>query len=155
MASEDSDEVSPGLLSIHRLGDPKDVDQTLAGQVMSFRDHPHAQCETVEVDRLRTAERVGLEERNDPLQKVCPPPNHKTMQVLTMVVVPAIDQHVPHSEELTELLEASKAPRALHNCELVSHLEAGSVAAPPRPALLADEADREASFSVYKTNNPA
>jgi hypothetical protein len=37
----------------------------------------------------------------------------------------------------------------------MSHLVAGSVAASARPAALADEADREASFSVYKTNNPA
>ena len=35
------------------------------------------------------------------------------------------------------------------------YLIAGPVAAPALPIRLPDEADREASFSVYKTNNPA
>jgi hypothetical protein len=52
-------------------------------------------------------------------------------------------------------MQARHALRALRDCGLVSHLTAGLVAAPTRSATLADEADREASFSVYKTNNPA
>ena len=35
------------------------------------------------------------------------------------------------------------------------HLIAGSVTFTTRPSLLPDEADGEASLSVYKTNNPA
>jgi hypothetical protein len=35
------------------------------------------------------------------------------------------------------------------------HLPAGPVTGSALAAFLADEADREASFSVYKTNNPA
>jgi len=58
-------------------------------------------------------------------------------------------------EELLQLFEADQALRALRDGKLVSNLIAGSVAASARPAALADEADREASFSVYKTNNPA
>ena len=37
----------------------------------------------------------------------------------------------------------------------MEHLIAGLVASSARPVRLPDEADREASFSVYKTNNPA
>ena len=37
----------------------------------------------------------------------------------------------------------------------MSHLIAGFVAFPARPIWLSDEADGEASLSVYKANNPA
>ena len=52
-------------------------------------------------------------------------------------------------------MQARHALRALRDHKLVSHLVAGSVAVSAEPAVLADEADREATFSVYKTNNPA
>ena len=72
-----------------------------------------------------------------------------------MVVVPSIRNDLPHPEELSELLKAGHALRALRNGELMSHLIAGSVARSARAIRLPHEADREASFSVYKTNNPA
>jgi hypothetical protein len=37
----------------------------------------------------------------------------------------------------------------------MDHLKAGSVAFTAHPVMLPDKADGEASFSVYKTNNPA
>jgi hypothetical protein len=37
----------------------------------------------------------------------------------------------------------------------VSHLISGLVASPASPIWLSNKADREASLSVYKTNNPA
>ena len=52
-------------------------------------------------------------------------------------------------------VEASDARFALRDSKAVSHLVAGSVAAPARSIWLSNEADREAPFSVYKTNNPA
>ena len=72
-----------------------------------------------------------------------------------MVVVPLVCEYLSHPEEALELVQARHALRALRHRELMSHLVAGSVAASTSPATLAGEADREASFSVYKTNNPA
>ncbi len=76
------------------------------------------------------------------------------MQVLFVVVVPPIGQYLPHSEELTKLMQTHEASCALSDREFVSHLIAGSVASSARPIWLSDEAEGEASFSVYKTNNP-
>ncbi len=45
--------------------------------------------------------------------------------------------------------------RPLRYGKLVGHLVAGLVAFAALPAGLPDEADGEASFPVYKTNNPA
>ena len=72
-----------------------------------------------------------------------------------MVVVPLVCEYLSHPEEALKLMRARHALRALRNRELMSHLVAGSVAASTSPATLAGEADREASFSVYKTNNTA
>ena len=72
-----------------------------------------------------------------------------------MVVVPPIRDDLSDAEELTELVQRVDALRALRHCELVSNLVAGSVSAAVRTACLPHEADREASFSVYKTDHPA
>ncbi len=77
------------------------------------------------------------------------------MHGLSVVVVPPVDDDGTHPEETPQRLEASDAGCALGDGELVSHLPAGSVAAPAFAAELADEADREASFSVYETKDPA
>ena len=60
-----------------------------------------------------------------------------------------------HIEELTDPLQRSDALRALRHGELVSNLVPDSVASSPRAILLSHDADREASFSVYKTDHPA
>ena len=72
-----------------------------------------------------------------------------------MVVPPVVHKYLTYTEELAELVETRHATRALGHRELVRYLPAGFVAASAAAATLADEADREASFSVYKSNNPA
>jgi len=52
-------------------------------------------------------------------------------------------------------MKARQTSRTLRNREFVRHLVAGSVAFSALPVWLPDEAEGEASFSVYKTNNPA
>jgi hypothetical protein len=75
--------------------------------------------------------------------------------MLTVIVIPLVLEHLTDPEELTELVEARRAARPLCNHELMRDLPAGSVSASTPAAILANESDREASFSVYKTNNPA
>ena len=95
------------------------------------------------------------EERNNPSRQIGAFANDVAIQVFAVVVVPAIRNDLPNLEERSELVQAVDALCALRDNELVSHLVAGPVATSTRPAWLPDEADREASFSVYKTNNPA
>ena len=65
MASEDSDQIGPGLLTVHRLDDFGDLDQTLAGQMRAGRHHLDAQRELLEVTPLRRVQRsVAFPTRN-------------------------------------------------------------------------------------------
>ena len=77
------------------------------------------------------------------------------VQVLAVVVVSLVDDNLTHPEEALELVQTGHALRTLRDGELMSHLIAGLVAFPTLSPTLADKTDREASFSVYKTNNPA
>ena len=95
------------------------------------------------------------EERNDRFDQIEPPAHHIAIQMLSLVVVPLVGEYLANSEEALELLKAGDALCALRHRKLVSHLIAGSVADSTTSARLANAADREASFSVYKTNNPA
>jgi hypothetical protein len=150
MASEDSDQVGSGLPAVHRLSNLDDVDQTLTGEVVASIDVPHAQSEAIEVDALCALQRERLEERNDLPKEVRPLPHDVPLDVLAMVVVAPVDQHLADPEEALELSEAASASLALHHGKLMRDLEAGSIAGSPAPRRLSDEADGEASLSVYE-----
>jgi hypothetical protein len=155
MVSEDSDELVPGLLPVHRLSDLGDLDETFGRLVPAMRDQLNAARELQEVLLLRTSHRILLEERNDRLQEIVAFPNDVSKHVLAVIVVPPVRNDVSDTEELTKLLEARDAWGALRDRELVSHLETGLVASSSRTAWLPHETDREASFSVYKTDHPS
>jgi hypothetical protein len=155
MASEDSDELVSGFSSIHRLSNLSDLDETGRRPVGAGGDEVDASCELLEVSVLRGVARMPPEERNDRLQQICPPSHDVAVQVLPVVVVPVVDKHLTHSEELMELVETGEASLSLRHDELMSHLVAGLVAASTRSARLPNEPDREASFFVYKTDHPA
>jgi len=118
-------------------------------------DRLDAARELLEVLLLRATHRMPPEERNDRLQQVRATANDVSVQMLAMVVVPLVRENLTDTKELTELMEAGDALLALRHRKLVSNLETGLVAASARPAWLPDEADREASFSVYETDHPA
>ena len=155
MASEDSDEVVPGLLPIHGLSDLHDLDETVGREMSACRDELDAASELLEVLLLRAQHRMQSEEWDYRLQKIRAPSYDVAEHVLPMVVMTTVRNHITNAEELTECLETCDAGGALCHRELVRDLEAGLVAAPSRPAVLPDETDREASFSVYKANHPA
>jgi len=123
--------------------------------VSTRRNHGHATGELLEVVSLRAQQRVPLEERNYRLQQILPPSHDVSVQMLAVIVIPLVLKHLTDTEELAELMKARRAARALRNHKLVRYLPAGSVSASASAATLANESDREASFSVYKTNNPA
>ena len=78
------------------------------------------------------------EERDDRLQQIRATSHDIAVQVLPVIVVPVVDDHLSHSEELMELVQAGETSLPLRHDELMSHLVAGSVAAPPRPTRLSN-----------------
>jgi hypothetical protein len=155
MASEDSDEIVPGFLPIHGLRDLRDLNETLGRQMPADGDQLNAASELLEVLLLWAPQRMPSEERDDRLQQIQAAPDDVTEHVLPVVVVPPVGDDNPNAEELTKALETVNAGGALCHGEFVRDLETGSVASSPRAVWLPHEADRKASFSVYKTVYPA
>ncbi len=75
--------------------------------------------------------------------------------VLLVIVMTLIDVDPADPEELTELFKAAATTYTLGHDKRMAHLIAGCVALPPHAVILTHEADREASFSVYKADYPA
>src|SRR6266568_2443387 len=65
MASEDSDQVVPGLAMIHRLPDLHDLRETRRREMTPVLHQSDALRELLEVGALRRAKRIPFEERND------------------------------------------------------------------------------------------
>ena len=93
--------------------------------------------------------------RDDRLQQIRALAHHVAVHRLAMVVMPTIRYDGAHPEELLEEVQTADALRPLRYRELVCYLVAGSVAAATFAVALSGESDRESSFSVYKTDNPA
>jgi len=104
---------------------------------------------------LRGLQRIRLEERNDPLEQVRALAHDESVHVLAMIVASPIDGDLTGSEEPLQLVQRATTTCALNDDELVSDLVASCVALTALAAALADEADGEASFSVYETDDPA
>jgi hypothetical protein len=155
MASEDSDQLGSGFASIHRLHDLGDLQQTLSSPVTITDDQFDAVRELLEVVPLGRTERVVAKERNDPFHEIRPTTNDVAVQMLSVVVWPPIDVHLPHSKELAELVETRDTAGALRHHEVVRDLVSGRVASSIRSLRLPNESNREASFSVYETDHPA
>jgi hypothetical protein len=71
-----------------------------------------------------------------------------------VVVVTCVHVHVSDAEERTKVVEYVDASSSLYDHEVVTNLIAGLVALSVLSVRLSDEADGEASFSVYETTNP-
>src|SRR5437868_5538434 len=103
MASEDSDQLMPGLLAIHRLNDFRYVRKTLVGLVGAFVDEVDAAGELLEIPLLRGVHPMLREERNDLLDQVRPSSHDIAIQVLLVIVVPPIRENASHTEEPNEI----------------------------------------------------
>src|SRR4051812_17061237 len=104
MASEDPDQVLSGLLAVHRLRDLRDLNQTLSGQMTTAGDAGHAISELQEVLLLGAPHGIRPKERNDLLEQILTASHDVAMQVLSVVVVALVDQHLTHTEEIPELV---------------------------------------------------
>jgi hypothetical protein len=141
MASEDSDQVLPGLLAIHGLRNVGDLDEPVGLEMPPTLDQLHALRELLEVMALGSQELMLPEERNDRLEELVTPADAVLRHVLSMVVVPGIRINPTHPEELLKPFETAETANALRNNEPMEHLKAGLVAAPVRSVLLPNEAD--------------
>ena len=141
MVSEDSDQVVSGLPPVHRLRDLGDLDETVDIQMMAGGDELDTPGELLEVLLLRGPHPVLLEERNNRLQQIRATPHDVSVQVLPMIVISGVDQHLADSEELAKRVERVDARRPLRYRELMCDLVAGLVATTAHPIWLPDETD--------------
>jgi hypothetical protein len=155
MASEDSDQIMPGFLAVHRLSDLRDVRQPLTSEVPARGDHLHASGELLKIVPLSRTQLVAPKERNNRSQELIATRDVVLRQVFPVVVMPTVHEDPPDTKEVPKAFKTRLATRSLRDDKPMEHLIASPVAAPTTPARLPDETDREASFSVYKTSNPA
>ena len=141
MASEDSEQFSPGLLAIHCLDDLDDVGKSLEREMMTTLHEFDTASELFKVSLLRRMHRMLAKERNDHVDQIRPSPNRVAIEVLPVVIVPLVLKHLADSEEALQLVQARDALSSLSHRELMRHLIAGPVAASALPASLADKSD--------------
>ena len=70
MASEDSDELVPGLAPVHRHHHLHDLGETVVRQMFAGSDSFHAVRKLQEVESLVCLQRRPPEKRNDPIQQI-------------------------------------------------------------------------------------
>ena len=109
MASEDSDQLVPGFLAVHRFHDLRDLDESSRHQVSTFLHERHAHREFLEVSLFGRKHRVFAEERDDRVDQLRPPLDDVLREVLAMVVVPPVERDPSDPEEALKPLEASEA----------------------------------------------
>ncbi len=148
MVSEDSQD--PGWLPvIHRLRDLRDLDDPRHRQVPTEIHQSDDPGELLEVVSFGSSQWVVLEEWNDHVTEVPEPLHAVPIHVFSVIVVPAVAEHLAAPEETNHVLEDVAARSALGNCELRSHL-------PPQRHLAAST-DRaaEAALPVDKSHDPS
>jgi hypothetical protein len=119
MASEDSDQLMPGLPAIHRLNNLRDLHKTINSQVATRRNELDAVCELCEIVFLRCPQRIRAEEGNDRFEKIISSLHVVPIQMLPMVVVPPVDSDAADTKEALQLVQTRQTARALHHDELV------------------------------------
>jgi hypothetical protein len=140
---------------IHGLSDLRDRDQTFSGEMCFRLNQPHALNELFEVVALWCPQSVLLKKRDDRLDQIISPHYAVLIQMLFVVVVSPVLIHLTHAKERLKQMQTLNTLRALCNCKRMRHLEPGPVSPPVWPMRLSYEVDRKASFSVYKTSDPA
>ena len=102
MASEDSDHVESGFLTIHGLHDREDFDESISVEMSFAVDQFDALRELLEIRTLRGPEWMLAEERDDRSQQIRSLPHDISVYVLSMVVVAPIGDKAANIEKLAE-----------------------------------------------------
>jgi len=155
MASEDSDQIGSGFLSVHGAHHLDDGRQPLVAEVTTRVHSADTDGELLEVMTLCRTERMSLEERDDHVDQVPSATHHVSVHRLASALGPSCDHDGPDGEEVTQIVQTMHAAFSLRHDELVEYLISGSVADPVVAARLPHQTEGEASFSVNKADNPA
>ena len=100
------------------------------------------------LNRFAVRKRVLLEERDDGPAEVPDSLHAVPEEILPVVVVPSVAEHLPAPEESNELLEHATARCALNDSELGPEL-------PPECHLAAAiDGNAETAFTVHEPDNP-
>ena len=140
---------------VHGFSNFSNFEQSLGRQMPTAMADFHAPRELLEVALLRSSKRIHSEKRDDHPKEIVSLAHDVTMQVLLVVVVPPVDADSADTKEALYIIQRADTFGALNDYETVGHLISGLVAFSARSARLPNEADGEASLSVYKTNHPA
>jgi len=92
---------------------------------------------------------------DDRLKKITPPCHDELHKVFLVIVVSTIDVDATNPEELLKHVKTLGTFCTLCHHKLMCHLEASLVALSSSSIRPADKVDRKATFSVYKTSDPA
>ena len=141
MASEDSDHFGSGFLPVHRLDHLEQICQTMVSEVISTCNPLHAEGKFLEVETLRSSQRVLPEKRDHNPKQVGTPANVERQEVLTVIVVSGVSVHRADTQEHSQVLQALRAALALCHYEVVGQLKAGLVAASVRTIRLTHDSD--------------
>jgi hypothetical protein len=155
MASEDSDQIMSGCLTIHCLSNLCNFDQARCFLMQAVINHAHTTSKPFKVGLLGRMQGMSLKERDYRSQEILPAVNNELGQMLTMIIVPLHDIHATYAKEALKLLKRRPTADTLRHDKTMSNLVPGFVAFSTNSAWLPNEPDGEASLSVHKTNNPA
>ena len=104
MVSEDSQDFRL-LAVIHRLNDAGDLCQPIGPQVPALLHQVKHLDELDEVCSLRRSQRVLLEEGHDSVPQIIDSLHAVPEEVLSVIVVPSVAEHLPAAEVVDEPFE--------------------------------------------------
>jgi hypothetical protein len=133
---------------VHGLRDLRDIDQAILSKMEPFLHHAHDLCKPSELLGLRRSQRILFEERNNAATQVIESPDAISVEMLTMIVVSAIDTNTAASEEGLQLVQNLHAPFSLNHSEDWLNLPTQS------HRWVSLDRDAEAPFPVYESDYP-
>jgi hypothetical protein len=141
MVSEDSDQLGPGLLTVHGLNNLDKVGEAGLCEVLSTVHPLHAICELHKVRSLRGSKWILPKEWDYHASQVGPLAHHKAVHRLMVVVMSSVGVNAANSEVGSQCLEALEALRSLSDHEFVRELIPGSVSDSAFTVRLSHQAD--------------
>ena len=103
MVSEDSQDLG-GFPVVHRLNDPRDLDQAIDREVSTETHQSDDLGELVEVVTLRCSKSMLLKERDNHVPQVAVSLHAVPEEILPVIVMSTISVDPPASEESDEVL---------------------------------------------------
>lgn len=133
---------------VHRLRDLGDLDQTVHREVNLLSHHANDHGELIELIGLRRSQWMLFEERDDAARQISESSHIISVEMLSMIVMTSIDEHITASEVPLHLVQHLHAPRSLHYDERRLSLPAETI------GRIAEDRNAEAAFTVDEADDP-